>query len=103
MGMKQSKYGRKERQVELVSQKRPERDIVREERNDSRGACEQDGEELKADETSLEMQKDLEGWRKHRRTSAYIAISGQAYRLAGVNSVVRFLVSNGTLGLGFIL
>jgi hypothetical protein len=35
--------------------------VREEERNDSRGACEgdgeEDGEELKADETSLEMQK----------------------------------------------
>ncbi len=74
---------------------------MREKRNDSRGACEEDGEELKADETSLEMQKDLEGWRKHRRTSAYIAISGQAYRLAGVNQCCPVLGFKRNLRSGF--
>ncbi len=78
---------------------------MREERNDSRGACEEDGEEdgeeLKADETPLEMQKDLEGWRKHRRTSGYIAISGQAYRLAGVNRCCPVLGFKRNLTSGF--
>jgi hypothetical protein len=63
--------------------------VREEERNDSRGACEgdgeEDGEELKADETSLEMHKKI--WKGGGNTGepAYVAISGQAYRLGGVN------------------
>jgi len=75
--------------------------VREEERNDSRGACEgdgeEDGEELKADETSLEMQKDLEGWRKHRRTSGCVAISGQAHRLGCINQYCPVLGFKGNL------